>query len=53
MNWPLLATVAVAAILGGYLGERIMHNRLKPAHIKKLIAVLLLLMAAKMLWNLI
>ncbi|WP_417809331.1 sulfite exporter TauE/SafE family protein [Thioclava sp.] len=51
MNWPLLATVAVAAILGGYLGERIMHNRLNPAQIKKLIAVLLLLMAAKMLWN--
>ena len=29
MNWALLGVVAVAAILGGYLGERIMHNNLK------------------------
>lgn len=51
MNWTLLAVVAVAAILGGYLGERIMHNRLQAAHVKKLIAVLLLLLAAKMIWK--
>lgn len=51
MNWPLLAIVALAAILGGYLGERIMHNRMDAAHVKKLISVLLLLMAAKMIWK--
>lgn len=51
MNWLLLAVVAVAAILGGYLGGRIMHNRLQAAQVKKLIAVLLLLLAAKMIWN--
>ncbi len=51
MNWTLLAVVAAAAILGGYLGERIMHNRLQAAHVKKLIAVLLLLLAAKMIWS--
>lgn len=53
MDWPLLAVVAVAAILGGYLGERIMHFHLKPAHVKKLIAVLLLLLAAKMILKLV
>jgi len=53
MDWTLLGVVAVAAIGGGYLGQRIMHNRLKAAHVKKLIAVLLLLLAAKMLWKLL
>jgi len=52
MDWTLLAVVGVAAIGGGYLGQRIMNERLKPAHVKKLIAVLLLLLAAKMIWNL-
>lgn len=51
MDWTLLAVVAMAAILGGYLGERIMHNRLQAAHVRKLIAVLLLLLAAKMIWK--
>ena len=53
MNWLLLAVVAAAAIVGGYLGGRIMHNRLEAAQVKKLIAVLLLLLAAKMLWSLV
>jgi uncharacterized membrane protein YfcA len=49
IDWPLLATVALAAIAGGYFGQRIMHTRLGPAQIKKGIAVLLLLLAAKMI----
>lgn len=49
MDWPLLAVVALGAILGGYLGERIMHERLKPAHVTQLIAIVLLVMAAKMI----
>jgi len=53
MDWPLLGVVTVAAILGGYLGERIMHNNLKASHVKKLIAFLLLLLAAKMIWKLV
>jgi len=50
IDWPLLGVVALAAIAGGYFGQRIMHNRLSPAQIKKGIAVLLLLLAAKMIW---
>ena len=53
IDWPLLGVVTVAAILGGYLGERIMHNNLKASHVKKLIAFLLLLLAAKMIWKLV
>jgi hypothetical protein len=53
MDWGLLGVVTVAAILGGYLGDRIMHYRLEAAQIKKLIAVLLLLLAAKMSYTLI
>lgn len=53
MNWPLLAIVAVAAILGGFLGATILHRGMKAAHVKKLIAVLLLGLAAKMIWGLL
>ena len=53
MDWMLLAVVTVAAILGGYLGDFIMHYRLTPNQVKKLIAVLLLLLAAKMIAGLV
>ncbi len=53
MDWVLLGTVTVAAIMGGYLGDKIMHYRLTPAQVKKLIAVLLLLLAAKMIYSLV
>ncbi len=53
MDWLLLGTVTIAAIIGGYLGDKIMHYRLTPAQVKKLIAVLLLLLAAKMIYSLV
>jgi len=53
MDWVLLGTVTVAAIMGGYLGDKIMHYRLTPAQVKKLIAVLLLLLASKMIYSLL
>ena len=52
MDWTLLGVVTVAAIIGGYLGDRIMHYRLTPSQVKKLIAVVLLLLAAKMIYKL-
>jgi len=51
MDWALLGVVAVAAILGGYLGATILHRGLNEAQVKKLIAALLLALAAKMLWG--
>lgn len=53
MDWPLLGVVAVAAILGGYLGATILHRGLHETQVKKLIAVLLLALAAKMIWGLV
>ena len=48
-----MGVVSVAAIIGGYLGDRIMHCRLTPKQVKKLIAVVLLLLAAKMIYKLL
>ncbi|BAF69200.1 sulfite exporter TauE/SafE family protein [Nitratiruptor sp. SB155-2] len=53
MDWILLGVVTVAAIIGGYLGDFIMHYRLTPNQIKKLIAVVLLLLALKMVYQLL
>ncbi len=53
MDWILLGVVTVAAIIGGYLGDFIMHYHLTAKQIKKLIAVLLLLLAAKMILKLL
>jgi len=49
MDWPLLAVVTVAAVAGGYLGNRIMHFRLSATQIKRLIGVVLYLLAAKII----
>jgi len=53
MDWILLGVVTVAAIIGGYLGDFIMHYKLTPAQVKKLIAVILILLAIKMLIKLL
>ncbi len=53
IDWTLLGVTAVAAILGGFIGNRIMHFRLSAGHIKKIIAALLYLIAAKMLYALV
>ena len=53
MDWPLLGVVALAAMLGGYLGATILNRGLNSAQVKKLIALLLLGLAAKMIWGLI
>lgn len=49
MNWTLLGIVAVAAAAGGYLGGSLMNRHLSAAQVKRLIAVLLLVLAAKLL----
>ncbi len=51
MDWVLLAVVTVAAFLGGIIGNRIMHFRLTESQVKKLIAVVLYLLAAKLIWS--
>ena len=50
---PLLAVVGISAITGGYSGSHIMHFRLSSVQIKKLIVVRLLLLAGKMIFDLL
>ena len=40
-------------MLGGYLGATILNRGLNSAQVKKLIALLLLGLAAKMIWGLV
>lgn len=49
----LLSVVAVAAILGGHMGATILHRGLSERNVKTLIALLLLTLAAKMIWGLL
>ncbi|WP_456488666.1 sulfite exporter TauE/SafE family protein [Caminibacter pacificus] len=51
IDWTLLGVATVAAILGGYIGNYIMHFHLNQKQIKKIIGVLLYIIAAKMLWS--
>jgi len=53
MDWILLSVVTVAAIIGGYLGDKIMHYKLNSNQVKKLIAILLLILAIKMVIGLL
>jgi len=49
MDWILLGVATIAAILGGIIGNHIMHYKLDQNHIKKIIAVMLYLIALKLL----
>ncbi len=44
----LLAFCGAGAVLGGYIGNHIMHFKLSSAHIKKIIGVILYILAIKM-----
>ncbi len=49
----MLFVVALSAIVGGYIGNYMMHFKLKQSHIKKVMAGLLYLLAFKLLWHFI
>ncbi len=51
IDYRLLAIVAICAIIGGYIGNYMMHFKLEQSHIKKIMALLLYLLAFKMLWH--
>jgi len=50
LDWVMLLVVALSAIAGGYIGNYMMHFKLKQSHIKKIMAGLLYLLAFKLLW---
>jgi len=53
LNYWLLLDVTVAALLGGYIGGKIMHFNLSQKQIKKLIGILLYLIAFKIIFKLL
>jgi uncharacterized membrane protein YfcA len=53
ISWPLVATVAAAALLGGYAGNRTMQTALPEKLIKRAIGIVSLLFAAKILFDLL
>ncbi len=53
LDYILLIVVAICAVIGGYIGNYMMHFKLEQSHIKKIMALLLYLLAFKMLWHFI
>lgn len=53
INWKLLVIASVAGIAGATLGTMFMHKKLNPKTVKKILAVILLLMAIKLSWPMI
>ena len=51
LDWILLILVALSAMVGGYLGNYMMHFKLEQHHIKKFMAMILYLLALKLLWE--
>lgn len=52
MDWTLLAVSALGAIAGASIGNHIMHERMSQRHIRMVIAMILYLLALKMLISL-
>jgi uncharacterized membrane protein YfcA len=53
IDFLMLLNVSVAAIMGGYLGGRLMHYRLTPQQVKKLIAIILILLDLKIIYSIL
>lgn len=53
LDLPLVGTTAVGAASGAVLGSWLMTDRLKGHHIKRIIGVVLIVIAAKLAWGLL
>lgn len=53
INWNLLAFAAVGSIAGAILGSWLMHKKLDANQVKKIIGIVLYVIAAKMAWGLL
>ena len=51
IDWILLFCISVSAIIGGYIGNYFMHFKLKQEHIKKVMALILYILAFKLLYH--
>ncbi len=53
VSWKILIFAGIAAWAGGYLGTKMMHLKFQPETVKRLLACVLLLMACKLLLQLL
>ena len=53
LDYILLFVIALCAIIGGYIGNFLMNFKLNQKQVKKLLAVMLYILAIKMLWHLL
>ncbi len=51
LDFTLLIIIAVCAIIGGYIGNYMMQFKLEQKQVKKLLAMMLYLLAFEMFWN--
>jgi uncharacterized membrane protein YfcA len=51
LDWILLSIISLSAIIGGYIGNYLMHFKLDQKQIKKLMAVILYILAFKLLYH--
>ncbi len=51
MNWPLTLILVAAVIIGSQLGARFMSDRAKPKMVKKIYAIVLIIIAIKFSWG--
>jgi len=53
VNWEILIIASIAGIIGATLGTMFMQKKLNPATVKKILAVILLVMAVKLILKII
>ncbi len=53
VNWHVLLVASAGGVIGATMGTIWMHNRLHPQTVKKVLAIILLIMAVKLLFKLI
>ncbi len=53
INWHVLIIASVAGITGASLGTIFMHKKLNPSTVKKILAIILLIMAVKLIFTIL
>ena len=53
VNWLLLGATAIGSVGGAMLGSYLMTDKLNKSQVKLIIGIILLAIAAKMIWKLI
>jgi uncharacterized membrane protein YfcA len=51
LDWILLSCISISALIGGYIGNYLMHFKLKQSQIKRLMAIILYLLSLKLLYH--